>query len=94
MNPPDAAAFLLHLRECPELMEAAAPHGQYLTGADYDQRLEDRHLCLRCGAGARNAFTAETDIGLRWLDLCNACSYEIRKVNTVSSGFYYGRLPS
>jgi hypothetical protein len=37
------------------------------------RRRGEVHACLRCGARAGCVFVAETDLGLRWLDLCWGC---------------------
>lgn len=68
--PYGADGFLTTLRDEPWLMNAAP---LLVTGADMDRRVsESWHSCIRCGKRAGVALVADTTMGPRWLDLCQA----------------------
>lgn len=66
----DADRFLMHLRDNPTLLQAAPDDS---TAAMERRRLDEVHVCLRCGGRAHCALIAGTDLGSRWLDLCHGC---------------------
>ena len=68
--PYGADGFLTTLRDEPWLMNAAP---LLVCGADMDRRVsESWHSCIRCGKRAGVALVADTTLGPRWLDLCQA----------------------
>jgi hypothetical protein len=69
-------AFLYLLKIHPTLLPAAPAE---CTARDMGDRVgAEVHVCLRCGDRARCALVAHTEIGPRWLDICQPCLYWLR----------------
>lgn len=68
--------FLLLLKAEPTLLPEAPADaaGEHIER----RRLDEVHACLRCGGRADCAFIAATELGPRWLDLCNGCTRWLR----------------
>ena len=64
--------FLSLLKAEPTLMDHA-PDPCSTAQMDH-RRFDEVHACLRCGARAALVYVATTEIGPRWLDLCNPCA--------------------
>jgi hypothetical protein len=73
--PPDVEGFLSLLGAEPTLLPAVPDTDRDLAIA---RRLDEAHACLRCGRQAQEVFIAETKLGPRWLDLCEACGHWLR----------------
>jgi hypothetical protein len=75
----NATGLLYLIRDNPTLLDPAPDND---VAAMDRRKMDEVHSCLGCGKPARCAVVAETEVGPRWLDLCYACTHEIRKANT------------